>query len=204
MSVPAEVTELLHAWAGGDRAVLNALVPTVYDELARIARARLRGERTNHTLNTLGLVHEAYERLAALEEVNWQGSAHFYAVATQIMRHILVDYARARSADKRGGDRVHVPMDDDLAISDDTATMILELEDALTRLRSINERWEKVVSYRFFGGLTIEETAREMGVSVPTANRDWRLARTWLNQAMKAMPAMPDGPHTDNPHKGGG
>ncbi len=190
MAIPAEVSELLHAWAGGDRAVLNALVPTVYEELTRIARARLRGERANHTLNTLGLVHEAYERLAALKQVDWQGSAHFYATATQIMRHILVDHARARDAGKRGRRRVHIPIDDDLPISDDTATLILELEDALTRLRGINERWEKVVSYRFFGGLTIEETARELGVSVPTANRDWHLARAWLNRAMKDVPPI--------------
>jgi RNA polymerase sigma factor (TIGR02999 family) len=184
MDTSAEVTELLKVWANGNPEGLEALIPSVYEELVRIARRRLRGERTHHTLNTHGLVHEAYERLAALNMVNWEGRSHFFAVVTQIMRHILVDRARARLASKRKGDRVHVSLDDDLEIGEETASLLLDLEEALTRLQTVNPRWAKVISFRFYGGFSAEETARELSISVATANRDWHHAREWLNQVM--------------------
>jgi len=160
------------------------LIPSVYDELVRIARRRLRGERAHHTLNTHGLVHEAYEQLAALDMVNWEGRSHFFAVVTQIMRHILVDHARARLASKRKGDHVHVALDDHLEIGEETASLLLDLEEALTCLQSVNPRWAQVISFRFYGGFSAEETARELSISVATANRDWQHARDWLNQVM--------------------
>ena len=186
-----EVTALIQRWRGGDLEPLNEIIASVYDELLQIARRRLRGERQNHTLNTQGLVHEAYVRLAQLKHPKLEGKSHFYALATQVMRNILVDHAKARRAGKRGADRTRVELHDTLFIDEETTTLILELEDALQRLRAFNQRWEEVVAYRFFGGFSIEETARELGVSLATANRDWQKARAWLNQAMTS-PALSD------------
>ncbi len=191
------MTELIRNWTGGDDESLNEIIPSVYDELVQIARKRLRGERQNHTLNTQGLVHEAYVRLAQLKHPKLEGKSHFYSLATQIMRHILVDHAKARHAYKRGAHQTKVELNESIFIDDETTTLILELEDALNRLRAFNPRWEKVVAYRFFGGFSIEETAYELGISLATANRDWQKARAWLNQAM----ASPPPPTTENGQK---
>ena len=191
MALSSEVTALIQKWNGDDVEPLNQLFPAVYEELLLIARRRLRGEQNNHTLNTHGLVHEAYARLASFKHPDIKGRSHFYALVTQVMRNILVDHAKARLAAKRGGKQTPVDINDALIIEDQTTHLILELEDALNRLSAYKPRWEQLVSYRFFGGFTIEETARELGISIPTANRDWKMARAWLNQAM-ALQSEPD------------
>lgn len=185
MGSPSEVTALIQKWSGEDRSALDQVIPAVYQELLVIARRRLRGERRNHTLNTKGLVHEAFVKLAEIKHPNIEDRSHFYALATQIMRHILVDHAKARLAVKRGAGAALTELKEDFSIDDEATVLIIELEDALARLKRVNPRWEKIVTYRFFGGFTSKETAKELGISLATANREWKLARSWLNQAMR-------------------
>jgi RNA polymerase sigma factor (TIGR02999 family) len=179
----ADVTQMLLRWREGDRQALEGVLPLVYEELRRLARARLRGERVGHTLNTTGLVHEAYLRLVDVERVEWRDRAHFLAMASRTMRRVLIDYANQRNAAKRGGARHQVPLeaiDDDLAGPDVDLDPILELDAALTRLEAINPRQAKAVELRYFGGLTLEEAAEVLGTSAPTVMRDVRFAQAWL------------------------
>lgn len=176
-----EVTDLLRAWSEGDRASLEKLMPLVYQELHRLARKYMGGEREGHTLQTTALVHEAYLRLTgASQKIPWQNRAHFYAVSAQVMRHILVDFARARQNLKRGGDEKRISLDESLVIAEKQHPDLVALDEALTSLASIDERKGRVVELRFFGGLSVEETAEVLKVSPDTVMRDWRLSKLWL------------------------
>lgn len=177
---PRDVTLLLAELTGGNAQVVNALLPLIYDELHRVADIQLRGERRDHTLNATALVHEAYLKLVDQSRVTWQNRAHFLGVAAQAMRRILINYAEGRRAQKRGGDLVATTFDDDLVPRDARADELLDLDEALTRLRAVSPRQASIVEYRFFGGLTHDEIAEVLRVSVPTVQRDWRMARAWL------------------------
>ncbi len=180
----AEVTALLAQASGGDRAAFDRLLPSVYNELRQLAGARLRFERHGHTLNATALVHEAYFRLVGQERVEWQGRAHFFAIASQAMRRILINYAEARNAQKRGGGAPHVDLDAAEAMPEEQATELLALDEALKELERFNERGARVVEYRFFGGLTHDEIAEAMGLSEVTVRRAWRSARAWLRDTL--------------------
>jgi RNA polymerase sigma factor (TIGR02999 family) len=182
---PRDVTSLLAELTGGNPAVVNALLPMIYDELHRVADHQLRGERRDHTLNATALVHEAYLKLVDQSRVTWQNRAHFLGVAAQAMRRILINYAEQRRAQKRGGDLVATTFDDDLVPRDARADELVDLDEALTRLQAVSPRQAAAVEYRFFGGLTHEEIAEVLQVSVPTVRRDWRLARAWLSNELK-------------------
>lgn len=179
------VTRLLAELTGGNQDVVNALLPLVYDELHRVAENQLRRERQNHTLNATALVHEAYLKLVDQSRVSWQNRAHFLGVAAQAMRRILINYAHQRRALKRGGDLIATTFDDDLVPRETRADQLLDLDEALKRLKSLSERQAAVVEYRFFGGLTHQEVAEVLRVSVPTVRRDWRLARAWLSRELE-------------------
>ena len=189
-----QITELLEAHAAGDRDALDALLPRISDELHRIARHRLRGERDDHTLITTGLVHEAYMKLIRLDRMSWQNRAHFFAIASQAMRNILVDYAVRRTAQKRGGDRDRVPLDAH-AMADAPLDDLVALHQALGQLEALDERQARVVECRFFGGLTIDETAEALNISPATVSRDWAMARAWLNRTLSEadQPKADDG-----------
>jgi RNA polymerase sigma factor (TIGR02999 family) len=184
-----EITEMLIAWRGGDRAVLDRLFPVVYEELRRIAHRRLSAERTSHTLGTTALVNEAYLKLVDQTRVNWSDRAHFFAVAANAMRRILVDYARRHTAEKRKASAEALSLDgessDALAIADERADTLVALDEALTRLRSIEARLADVVECRFFGGLSEDETAEALGVTSRTVRRDWVKAKAWLYAALR-------------------
>ena len=186
---PGDVTRLLHAVGDGDTAAFDRLMPLVYDELRRLARYVLRGERAGHTLDTTGLVHEAYLKLAGQAQVDWHGRAHFFSIAARAMRQILVDHARRRQAQKRGGERERVTLSDGdaLALDVDWAEL-LDLDAALHRLADLDERLHTVVEFRFFGGMTEEEVAGVLDVSKRTVQRDWRKARAWLYRELYDEP----------------
>lgn len=179
-----DVTELLLAWGAGDHAALDALVPMVYAELHRLARIYMRGERQGRTLQTTALVNEAYLRLIDASRVRWQNRAHFLAVSAQLMRRILVDAARARGSLKRGGDVVRVPLDDELPVFSERGDDLVAVDEALTALAVVDRRKGQVVELRYFGGLSVEETAEVLKVSVDTVMRDWKLARLWLHREL--------------------
>ena len=175
-----DVTLLLHELAGGNRTVVDALMPLVYDELRRLASRQLRRERADHTLNTTALVHEAYLKLVGQKSVSWQNRAHFLAIAAQAMRRILINYAQSRLAEKRGGGQQVVELNEELVVAEGRAEEIVALDAALTKLQELDERQSKIVEFRFFGGLTHEEIGEVLGISVPTVQRSWRMARAWL------------------------
>jgi RNA polymerase sigma factor (TIGR02999 family) len=177
-----EVTQLLQAWSEGDQAALEQLMPLVYDELHRLAKRYMHRERGLQTLQTTALIHEAYLRLMDQQEAQWQNRAHFFAVAATLMRRILVDHARARQFQKRGGDTQRVTFDEALAVSDERAAEVVALDEALTALAEFDARKSRMVELRFFGGLSIEETAVVLQVSPGTVMRDWTLAKTWLQR----------------------
>ena len=177
---PKGVTELLKAWSNGEQEALEELIPLVYHELHRLAHRYMARERGGHTLQSTALVHEAYERLIDLKDVSWQSRAHFFAVSAQLMRRILVDYARTRRFQKRGGEWRQVPLNEALAVFRDRRTDIVALDDALLTLAGIDSRKARVVEMRFFGGLSIKETAEVLNVYEETILRDWRLAKVWL------------------------
>jgi RNA polymerase sigma factor (TIGR02999 family) len=183
-SSPRGVTQILVAWGNGDRHALEELMPLVYRELRRLAHGRLRGERPGHTLQTTALVHEAYLRLVDQREANWKNRAQFFAVAAQMMRRILVDYARARQYGKRGGGAQQVKLDEAMVVSSDRAAEVVALDEALLRLAELDSRKSRLVELRFFGGMSIEETAEILGVSPGTVMRDWTLAKAWLQREM--------------------
>lgn len=186
------ITHLLLAWREGDRGAFDQLVPVVYSELRRLAHRYMVGERAGHLLQTTALVHEAYFRLVGLDR-NWEGRGHFFAVAAQVMRQILVDFARRRGAGKRGGGAVAVSLDE-AAVSIERADELIRLDDALQALAQIDERKARIVELRFFGGLTIEEAAEVLGVSHATVERDLKLARAWLQREMGPVTASPETP----------
>jgi RNA polymerase sigma-70 factor (ECF subfamily) len=175
-----DVSNLLRAWRGGDKAALDELIPRVYKELHRLAHLYMRRERAGHNLQTTALVNEAYIRLIDAREVDWQDRAHFFAISSNLMRRILVDFARTSGYQKRGGKAKKVTLDEDLVISPEPNADIIKLDDALRALSEFDPRKAKVVEMRFFGGLSVEETAEVLKVSPDTVKRDWRLAKVWL------------------------
>lgn len=179
-SSPQNITTLLRAWGQGDEYALEQLTPLVYDELHRLARRQLSRESEGHTLQTTALINEVYLRLIDFQKVRWQDRAHFFAVCARLMRRILVDFARSRDSLKRGGERRKVTLDEGMVYSSGTSAQLLALEEALTRLAQIDSRKSSVVEMRFFGGLTVKETAEVLKVSVDTVMRDWGMARAWL------------------------
>jgi len=176
----ADVTTLLVAWGNGDEAALQQLIPIVHDELQRIARRCMAGERPGHPLQSTALVNEAYLRLIGARKVNWQNRAHFLAMAARLMRRVLVDFARANQYQKRGGGAVRVTLVDDIALSAEPGRDLVALDDALDALAAVDQRKSRVIELRFFGGLTIEETAESLHVSAETVMRDWKFAKAWL------------------------
>lgn len=186
MSDPThEVTALLRAWSDGDEDALHRLIPLVYDELRRRAAAAMRRERSGDSLQPTALVHEAYLRLVDQRRVEWRNRAQFYGVAAEMMRRVLVDRARARRAAKRSGRWLQVTLDDAIAVSDPVNIDVLELDEALTRLAAIDERKSRIAVLRFFAGLTLADTAKVLGVSPATVERDWQVARAWLFDALR-------------------
>ena len=177
---PHEVSQLLRAWSSGDEAALQTLIPLVYEELHRIARRYMGREREGHTLQTSALVNEAYLRLVDWKNVEWQNRAHFFAVSAQMMRRILVDFARDRRYVKRGGGALQVSLAEAAGMTSQRGTDLVALDDALNSLAVMDKRKSQVVELRFFGGLSVEETAEVLKVSPETIMRDWRLAKVWL------------------------
>ena len=177
---PAEVTELLRRWSGGDVAARESLVPLVYDELRRLARYYLASQRSDHTLQSTAIVHEAYLRLAGRDNVHWENRNHFFAVAAQLMRRILVDHARKRNAAKRGGSNLTLLVDEAVEPSSKRELDLVALDDALKALATLDERQARIVELRFFCGLSIEDTARMLEISPATVKREWSTARAWL------------------------
>jgi RNA polymerase sigma factor (TIGR02999 family) len=184
MPQPAEVTQLLQAWSQGDRSALEKLLPLVYNELHRLARRYMIGERAGHTLQTTELVNEAFLKLVGVTGVQWQNRAHFFAVSARLMRRILVDFARSRNYQKRGGGARRVSFDEALEVGAEQDSDMVALDDALTALASVDERKSKVVELRFFGGLSVDETAHVLKVSPETVMRDWKMAKVWLLREM--------------------
>lgn len=178
------VTELLARWKSGDVSARDALVPLVYDELRRIARRCLSSQSSSNTLQPTALVHEAYLRLARRDSIDWQGRAHFFALSAQMMRQILVDHARKHAAAKRGSNAVTVVVDEASAVSKVRNLDLIALDDAMKRLASLDPRQCQIVELRFFGGLSIEETAQTVNISPATTKREWATARLWLHRAM--------------------
>jgi len=178
-----DVTQLLNELRGGRREAFDKLFPQVYDELRRTAQYLLLKERDGHTLNTTALIHEVYLKLANYQKMEWHNRAHFYAVAAQAMRHVLISYARQRNAEKRGGGAISVVFEED-KYSERLLEEVIVLDEALSNLEKINERHVRIIECRFFGGMTIEETAESLGISAITVTRDWRMARAWLKDAL--------------------
>jgi RNA polymerase sigma factor (TIGR02999 family) len=188
-----EVTQLLLRWRAGDQAALTALLPLVYEELRALARRHLRHERGSHTLQRTALVHEAFLRMVEQKEVDWESRTQFYGIASQMMRRVLVDYARRRSAVKRGDGAQHVDLDavlqdegDDLPPAQEPAIDFAAIDDALKRLEALDPKQGRLVELRFFGGLSIKETADVIGMSPATVKREWAIARAWLQREITA------------------
>jgi RNA polymerase sigma-70 factor, ECF subfamily len=179
--VSQEITELLLKWSAGDKAALEQLIPIVYPELRRLARRYMRREAAVHTLQTSALINEAYLRLVDQKGIEWQDRAHFFAVAAQVMRHILIDHARSHRYGKRGAGAQHVALDNVAIVSEERAAEFIALDDALTNLAVLDERKTKIVELRFFGGLTVDEIAEVMRISPITVKREWRSAKAWLH-----------------------
>jgi len=179
---PDEVTQLLVEWRDGSRSALDRLIPLVERELRRLARSYMRRERADHTLQTTALINEAYMRLVKQRNVQWQNRAHFFGIAAQLMRRILIDHAKGHRRAKRGGDAIKVSLDDVAAPSTDRSEELLALDAALEKLAAIDPRKGRVVEMRYFGGMTLEEAAEVLEVSPNTVMRDWRMARAWLER----------------------
>ncbi len=182
---PVEITGLLKAWAGGDPHALDRLTPLVYSELRRMARRYMAKERPENSLQATALVNEAFLRLVEAENVGWQDRAHFFAVSAQMMRRILVDAARARGSEKRGGGIMRVDLNESIDAMPNRGSELVALDEALTALTEIDPRKAKVVELRFFGGLSVEETAEVLKISSQSVMRDWRLARAWLLRELR-------------------
>ncbi len=175
-----EVTQLLIQWSNGDKAALDKLMPLIYEELRQLARHYMNRERAGHTLQTTALVNEAYLRLINRKQVHWQNRAHFFAIAAHLMRSILVDHARSHAYAKRGGGARKIALDEALAVSQQRAADVVALDDALKRLAEIDRQQSRIVELKFFGGLTIEETAEVLALSPATIKREWSTAKAWL------------------------
>lgn len=180
-----DVTRILKRASAGDESAINRLLPMVYDELRALAESYLQCENPGHTLQATALVHEAYLRLVKQEDVEWQNRAHFFALAAQAIRRILVDHARSRGRAKRGGDRERVTLDEDPALTPDRDLDLIELDAALEKLARLHERQARIVELRFFGGLTLREAAEVLGVSPWTVDGDWSMARAWLRRELR-------------------
>ncbi len=185
---PSQVTKLLQGWRGGDRNDLEALLPLVYDELRRLAHHHLKSERPDHTLQSTALVHEAYCRLVGQDLPEWKSRAHFFAIAAQLMRQILVDYARRRRASKRGSGVCMLTLDDAVALPQRKDVDVVALDDALNILAEVDPRQSRVVELRFFAGLSLEETSEVMGIATATVQCDWTAARAWLHREISRRP----------------
>ncbi|HEX8247144.1 MAG TPA: sigma-70 family RNA polymerase sigma factor [Pyrinomonadaceae bacterium] len=190
---PEEITAMLRAWGDGHREALDALVPLVYDELHRQAHRFLRGERPNHTLQTSALINEAYLRLVGQKDVEWQNRTHFFGIAANMMRRILVDYAKTKQRVKRGGADENLPLEEALTVvaeitNEDTQIDLILLNEALNKLTALDERQARIVELRYFSGLTVEETAQVLDVSEMTVKRDWNVAKAWLRRAINSAP----------------
>jgi len=175
-----EVTRLLQAWSVGDQDALKQLIPLVYDELHRMAHRYMSAEQSGQILQTTALVHEAYLRLVDVENIDWQNQAHFYGICARLMRRILIDFARSRNYQKRGGHFAHIELEEAATVSVVVSSELLAVDEALKQLATVDARKSEVVELRFFGGLTVEETATALGVSEETVMRDWKLAKAWL------------------------
>jgi RNA polymerase sigma factor (TIGR02999 family) len=186
-----EITKLLHGWQGGDRAALDALVPVVYKELRRLAHYELRKERPDHTLQSAALVHEAYFRLVGQDLPQWESRTHFFAIAAQLMRQILVDYARRRRASKRGSGACILTLDDAMILPQRKDVDVVAIDDALNALAEVDPRQSRVVELRFFAGLSLEEISEVMGIATATVQRDWTAARAWLHREISRRPISP-------------
>ena len=181
-----QITLLLADWSSGDESALAQLMPLVHDELRRMARSYMRRQPSHHSFQTTELINEAYLKLAKQDEHSWQNRAHFFGVASRAMRHILVDYARAKQSQKRGGWQDRVSLADNTAVAGEQSEQLVALDDALKALEALDERKSRVVELRFFGGLTNEEMAEVLKISPETVKRDWRFARTWLLRELAA------------------
>jgi RNA polymerase sigma factor (TIGR02999 family) len=179
-----QVTELLVRWRQGDRQALDALIPLVYEELRRIAQHFLQREKPGHTLQSTALVHEAYVRMVGQNLPQWQSRAHFFGIAAQLMRQILVDHARSRQAAKRGGDVFKISLDESTALPEQKDLDLIALDDALKSLSELDSQQSRIVELRYFAGLTIEDTSEVLGISPATVKRDWATARAWLQREM--------------------
>ncbi|HEX8735465.1 MAG TPA: sigma-70 family RNA polymerase sigma factor [Pyrinomonadaceae bacterium] len=175
-----EITQLLLAWGSGDKAALDALMPMVYDELRRLARCYMRRQNAGHTLQTTALVNEAYLRLIDSSRVRWQDRTHFFAISAQLMRRVLVDFARARNSRKRGGEQIQITLDEQIEAPFEKETNLVALDEALQNLAKLSQRQSQIVELRYFGGLSEEEIAETLAISTRTVRRDWSLARAWL------------------------
>lgn len=180
MSAEPNITQVLQKWSEGDQASLQVLIPLVYQELHRLAHRALLKNSSNPTVQTTALVHEAYVRLVDVKQVNWQNRTHFFAVSANLMRNILVDFARTRLSQKRGGELTHVAIDEALDFSTGKSADLVALDDVLTELAKLSERQSRVVELKFFGGLTEEEISDVLQISAATVRRDWQVARAWL------------------------
>jgi len=178
------VSQLLRRWNDGDSEVIEQLLPLIYGELRRMAQRYMRQQPSGHTLQTTALIHEAYLRLVGQEERRWENRAHFFGVAAQAMRHILVDYARARRTTKRGGEARAVSLEEAAIVSAERTAELVALDDALTELARLSPRQSRVVELRYFGGLSVAETAEVLAVSSDTVTRDWNQAKAWLNREL--------------------
>lgn len=185
MSDGVGVTALLNKAALGDSGAAAQVVPLIYEELRRLAARYMAGEKAGHTLQTTALVHEAYLRLVDRRQTTWQNRIHFFGAAAGVMRRILVDHARARLAEKRGGGAAHLSLEEALVFSDDQSEELVRLDEALERLRQLDPRQSRVVELRFFAGLSVEETSSILGVSPKTVKRDWSVARAWLHRELR-------------------
>lgn len=181
---PHDVTRLLMAWRGGDHEALDQLISLVHSELRRMARGRLRGERNSHTLRSAALVNEVYLRLVNQYDFPWQNRAHFFAVAAKLMRQILIDYARAHQNGKRGGKAIRVVLEEAEAVAEERSAEMVALDDALSSLSEIDRRKSDIIELRFFGGLSIEETAEVLKLSPGTVMREWTLAKAWIKREL--------------------
>jgi len=187
--VSRDITTLLHAWTDGDEAALEQLLPLVERELRRLARGYLRRERQGHTLQPTALVNEAFLRILDARSLRWNDRSHFMSIAARLMRRVLVDHARARTSQKRGFDAPHATLDDAVATSDATSLNVIAVDRALDALAAVDARQARVVELRFFGGMSIEETADVLHLSTDTIKRDWRLAKVWLSRELGGAPA---------------
>lgn len=187
MALPSthEVTQLLKAWTNGDEQALEKLTPLVYEQLHRAAQRYMAGERSGHTLQTTALVNEVYVRLVDCKRIDWQDRAHFFAVSAQLMRRILIDFARSRGYQKRGGASPRMSLEEAPSVCCEPDANLVALDDALKSLAAVDERKSKVVELRFFGGLSVEETAEVLKISIATVVRDWNLAKVWLVRELK-------------------